>query len=77
MKSVRMLAVVGGILLCALGASCNEPRYELVAGSGELGGRLAYRLDRESGQVCAFAAYTTSGVVTDLSLIGCESAGTR
>jgi len=51
MKSVRTLAAVAGVSLGTLGVSCNEPRYELVAESGNAAG-LALRLNRETGELC-------------------------
>jgi len=49
MKRAYALAAVS---LAVMGASC-EPRYELVA-SGSDTGAIMYRLNRESGEVCAF-----------------------
>jgi hypothetical protein len=79
-SSTRRLLALAAVALSAASCVDKERRFELVAGSGDLGGALVYRLDQATGEVCAFRPYSEQQkdqvglprtVIAGFKLVGC------
>jgi hypothetical protein len=47
-------AIKAMVVLGMLSLGCDDGRYEIRMGSGDVAGMIVYRLDRKTGEVCAF-----------------------
>lgn len=63
MLKVARLALVLALPLVALGCDRPSSRYQMaVAGGSATGGLIVYRLDRRSGEICAYGLATKDQV---------------
>ena len=67
-ESLVVSSVIAGVFLLGCGDT-SRGRYEIVTAGA---GLIVHRLDRESGQVCAFMTNPLSGPDQGVQLLGCN-----